>query len=68
MWLPQKAGASCKVHNTKAKDKENLGVRPTKCPHEITADDADVRAKCRCPSGSNNYTTADTNKYVSEVK
>jgi hypothetical protein len=60
--ISKMAGACHKVHSAKAKGKENLGVRPTKRAHDIMADDndGDVRVKHGCPSGSNNYTTADT--------
>ncbi|KAG1765103.1 hypothetical protein EDD22DRAFT_732352, partial [Suillus occidentalis] len=64
------AGARRKIHSAKAKGKENLGVRPTKRAHDIMADDddGDVRVKRGRPSGSNNYTTADTKALLDFVE
>lgn len=64
------AGARHKVHSTKAKGKENLGVRPTKRAHDIMGDDnnGNVRVKRGHPSGSNNYTTADTKALLDFVE
>jgi hypothetical protein len=64
------AGARRKVHSAKAKGKENLGVRPTKRACDIMADDddGDIRVKHGRPSGSNNYTTADTKALLDFVE
>ncbi|KAG2140905.1 uncharacterized protein EDB93DRAFT_1252687 [Suillus bovinus] len=61
------AGAHQKAHTTKGKGKGNS--QPIKCAREITADDdGNIRVKCGCPSGSNNYTTADINALLDLVE